>query len=73
MRNTGIYDEINGLKVKEARKRIIKILTERGLLIGSTNISHSVKCAERSGVSLEILPTYQWFIKTLESKSSGVR
>ncbi|QIT35963.1 valine--tRNA ligase [Wolbachia endosymbiont of Brugia pahangi] len=69
VRNTRIYDEINGLKVKEARKKIIKILTERGLLTGSTNISHSVKCAERSGVSLEILPTYQWFIKTLDQKA----
>ncbi|WP_341815893.1 MULTISPECIES: valine--tRNA ligase [unclassified Wolbachia] len=59
---------IHGLKVKEARKKIIEILTEKGLLIESTNISHSVKCAERSGASLEILSTYQWFIKTLEQK-----
>lgn len=67
--DTEIYDEINGLKVKEARKRIIEILTERGLLIESTNISHSVKCAERSGAPLEILFTYQWFIKTLDQKA----
>ncbi len=64
-----ILNEINGLKVTAARKRIIEILTQRGLLIESTNISHSVKCAERSGASLEILPTYQWFIKTLEQKA----
>ncbi|WCR58346.1 valine--tRNA ligase [Wolbachia endosymbiont of Ctenocephalides felis wCfeJ] len=63
-----ILNEISGLKVKEARKRMIEILTERGLLIESTNISHSVKCAERSGAPLEILPTYQWFIKTLDQK-----
>nr|WP_255453512.1 class I tRNA ligase family protein [Wolbachia endosymbiont of Atemnus politus] len=56
------------MKVKEARKRVIEILTEKGLLIESTNISHSVKCEERSGAPLEILPTYQWFIKTLEQK-----
>ncbi|MDR0288766.1 MAG: valine--tRNA ligase [Rickettsiales bacterium] len=68
-RNAGIYDEINGLKVKEARKRVIEILTEKGLLIESTSISHSVKCAERSGAPLEILPTYQWFIKTLDQKA----
>ncbi|WP_395462665.1 valine--tRNA ligase [Wolbachia endosymbiont of Cantharis cryptica] len=67
-RDTGIY-EINGLKITAARKRIIEILTEKGLLIESTNISHSVKCAERSGASLEILPTYQWFIKTLDQKA----
>jgi valyl-tRNA synthetase len=67
--DTGIYDEINGLKVKEVRKRIIEILTKQELLIESTAISHSVKCAERSGAPLEILPTYQWFIKTLDQKA----
>ncbi|MGL9718492.1 MAG: valine--tRNA ligase [Wolbachia sp.] len=64
-----VLNEINGLKVKEARRRIIEILTERGLLIESTSISHSVKCAERSGAPLEILPTYQWFIKILDQKA----
>ncbi|WCR53479.1 MAG: Valine--tRNA ligase [Wolbachia endosymbiont of Ctenocephalides orientis wCori] len=63
-----IYNEINGLKIKEARKKVIEILTREGLLIESTNISHSVKCAERSGALLEILPTYQWFVKTLDQK-----
>ncbi|WP_341816677.1 valine--tRNA ligase [Wolbachia endosymbiont (group A) of Agelastica alni] len=67
--DTGIYDEINGLKVTAARKRMIEILSGKGLLIESTSISHSVKCAERSGAPLEILPTYQWFIKTLEQKA----
>ncbi|GFR13157.1 valine--tRNA ligase [Trichonephila clavata] len=64
-----ILNEINGLKVTAARKRMIEILTKKGLLIESTNISHSVKCAERSGELLEILPTYQWFIKILEQKA----
>lgn len=67
--DTGIYDEINGLKVTAARKRMIEISSGKGLLIERTNISHSVKCAERSGAPLEILPTYQWFIKTLEQKA----
>ncbi|WP_375316583.1 valine--tRNA ligase [Wolbachia endosymbiont (group A) of Colletes cunicularius] len=68
-RDAGIYNEINGLKVTAARKRMIEILSGKGLLIESTSIFHSVKCAERSGASLEILPTYQWFIKTLEQKA----
>ncbi|MDR2831560.1 MAG: valine--tRNA ligase [Rickettsiales bacterium] len=68
-RDAGIYNKINGLKVTAARKRIIEILIEKGLLIESTNISHSVKCAERSGTPLEVLPTYQWFIKTLDQKA----
>ncbi|MDM8334949.1 valine--tRNA ligase [Wolbachia pipientis] len=65
---SSVLNEINGLKVTAARKRIIEILTKKGLLIERTSISHSVKCAERSGALLEILPTYQWFIKTLEQK-----
>ncbi|MGL9732984.1 MAG: valine--tRNA ligase [Wolbachia sp.] len=69
-KNTGMINSVlNGLKVKEARKRIIEILSGKGLLIESTNISHSVKCAERSGAPLEILPTYQVFIKILEEKA----
>lgn len=63
-----IYNEINGLKVTAARKKIIEMLTKQELFIESTNISHSVKCAERSGAPLEILPTHQWFIKTLNQK-----
>ncbi|MDN5247804.1 MAG: valine--tRNA ligase [Wolbachia endosymbiont of Tyrophagus putrescentiae] len=59
---------LNGLKVAAARKKVIEILTEQGLLIESSSISHSVKCAERSGAPLEILPTYQWFIKILDQK-----
>ncbi|WP_025263998.1 valine--tRNA ligase [Wolbachia endosymbiont of Onchocerca volvulus] len=67
--DTEIYNEVNGLKVKGARRRIIEILTKKGLLTESTNIFHSVKCAERSGAPLEILPTYQWFIKILDQKA----
>ncbi|MDG7056434.1 MAG: valine--tRNA ligase [Wolbachia endosymbiont of Meromenopon meropis] len=64
-----ISNILNGLKVKEARSKMIELLNEKGLLIESISISHSVKCAERSGAPLEILPTYQWFIKVLEEKS----
>ncbi|QKX01353.1 valine--tRNA ligase [Wolbachia endosymbiont of Dipetalonema caudispina] len=68
MHNTEIYNEVNGLKIQGARKKIIEILTKKGLLIKNTNIFHSIKCAERSGTPLEILPTYQWFIKVLDQK-----
>lgn len=61
-------NEIDGLKIVAARRKIIEILTEQELLIESVSISHSVKCAERSGAPLEILPTYQWFIKIIDQK-----
>ncbi len=61
---------IEGMKVSEARAKIIEHLKDSGLLKSQTNITQSVKCAERSGAPLEILMTPQWFIKTLEHKDA---
>ena len=65
MTNAG---DFSGLYVKEARAKIIEILKEQGLLTGQTEIKQMVKCAERSGAPLEIIPTYQWYIKILDKK-----
>jgi len=51
-----------------AREISINLLKEDGLLIEQKPITHAVKCAERSGAPLEILPTHQWFIKILDQK-----
>ncbi|XLM34170.1 MAG: valine--tRNA ligase [Rickettsia africae] len=59
---------IDGLKIKEARTKIIDILKEQELLIKQENITHTVKCAERSGAPLEILTVPQWFVKTISHK-----
>ncbi|MFV9930575.1 MAG: valine--tRNA ligase [Rickettsia endosymbiont of Haemaphysalis japonica] len=59
---------IDGLKIKEARTKIIDILKEQELLIKQEDITHSVKCAERSGAPLEILTVPQWFVKTISHK-----
>ncbi|MEG8229588.1 valine--tRNA ligase [Candidatus Rickettsia tasmanensis] len=59
---------IDGLKIKEARTKIIDILKEQELLIKQEDITHTVKCAERSGAPLEILTVPQWFIKTISHK-----
>ncbi|MFA1688158.1 valine--tRNA ligase [Candidatus Rickettsia barbariae] len=59
---------IDGLKIKEARTKIIDILKEQALLIKQEDITHTVKCAERSGAPLEILTVPQWFIKTISHK-----
>lgn len=59
---------IDGLKIKEAREKVISILKEQNLLIKQEEITHIVKCAERSGAPLEILTVPQWFIKTIEHK-----
>ncbi|WP_121543239.1 valine--tRNA ligase [Candidatus Rickettsia colombianensi] len=59
---------IDGLKIKEARTKIIDILKEQELLIKQEEITHTVKCAERSGAPLEILTVPQWFVKTISHK-----
>ncbi len=53
-----------------ARQIIIELLRETGDLMESRPITHAVKCAERSGAPLEILPTYQWFVKVLDKKEA---
>ncbi|AFC73415.1 valine--tRNA ligase [Rickettsia montanensis] len=59
---------IDGLKIKEARTKIIDILKEQELLIKQEDITHTIKCAERSGAPLEILTVPQWFVKTISHK-----
>ena len=53
-----------------ARENIIELLRESGELKESTPIKHTVKCAERSGAPLEIIPTEQWFVKLTDKKDA---
>lgn len=62
------HDQIEGLKIKEARSKIIEILKEKELLVKQVEIKHAVKCAERSGAPLEIIMVPQWFIRTIRHK-----
>lgn len=61
---------IKGKKIKEAREIIIQKLKEENLLTNQVEISHAVKCAERSGGKLEIITEPGWFIKTVEHKEA---
>lgn len=60
--------EIEGLGIKQAKKKIIDLLEANNLLNRQEDITHAVKCAERSGVPIEILVQNQWFIKILDKK-----
>ena len=65
MKNAGFLD---GLKIKEARELVIEKLKFEQLLLNQTEVVQNVKCAERSGGILEIIPTYQWYIEVLPYK-----
>lgn len=60
--------KIGDLKIEDARKKAVEILEEQGLLISKKEIQHSVKCAERSGKPLEIIPAEQWYVKVMPFK-----
>ncbi len=68
----GLLDEevplVGGLKVNAARKRIIEILSEKGLLADSKNITHTVAVHERCGKEIEIIPSRQWYIDILSNR-----
>ncbi|MFH1500878.1 MAG: valine--tRNA ligase [archaeon] len=58
----------SGLKVREARKRIIEDLKKEGRIDKIEPITHAVKVHERCDHDIEILMTDQWFIKYLDLK-----
>ncbi len=73
-----LYEKlVKGKKIKDAKEAIIKELQSLNLNLGPTRIEileqknlpkRPVKCAERSGVPIEILVVPQWFIKILDEK-----
>jgi len=65
-----VAKEIIGLKIKDARGKIIELLQTEGLLLAQVEKSQTVKCAERSGAPLEILTTPQWFVRSIEHKDA---
>ena len=65
MQNAGILDD---MKVKAARAKMIEELRNSGILKDEKPISQTVKCAERSGEVIEILPTEQWYVDLLSKK-----
>lgn len=73
----GTIDEsiplIGGLKVLAARRQIIDLLLESGLLLESKSIKHTVAVHERCGKEVEILPSKQWYIYILNNKELFIK
>ncbi len=63
------YQKIANQKIKEAKKIIVELLSNSQSFTSPSNkITRPVKCAERSGVPIEIISKPQWFIKILDKK-----
>ncbi|MFH1054890.1 MAG: valine--tRNA ligase [Candidatus Altiarchaeota archaeon] len=67
-RLTEIAGGYKGLKVTEARKKIIEDLKSAGLLLAQKPIKHMVNVHERCGTEVEFLKSKQWFIRYLDLK-----
>lgn len=65
-----IFLQIENLKPKQAQAKMLDLLQAEKKIIKQDHIVHTVKCAERSGTPIEIIPTYQWFIKVVDKKET---
>ena len=59
---------LKGLKVKEARAKIIEELKKEKLLVKQIQISHSTPISERSGAEIEFIEMPEFYLKQLEFK-----
>ena len=68
----GLMNELagkyNGLKINEAREKIIQDLKSNNLLVKQEQIAHTLNVHERCGTEVEFLLTKQWFLKYLDIK-----
>jgi len=63
-----LFKDYKGLKIKEARKRILEDLKEKNLIVEQKKIVHNVNVHDKCGTEIEFIPTEQWFIKILDKK-----
>jgi valyl-tRNA synthetase len=57
-----------GLRVKQARARVLEDLASAGLVREQRQIEHTVGVHERCGTEIEYLVAKQWFVKVLANK-----
>ena len=58
------YRELGGKTVKQARERVVELLSDSGRLEGTPEpMTHPVKFYERGSRPLEIVTTRQWYIR----------
>ncbi len=57
-----------GLRILEARKKVIADLSAQGFLRRQEPLMHAVNVHERCGTPIEFLKTPQWFIRILDHK-----
>ena len=64
---------IGGMKSFDARLKIVEELNNKGLLIKTEKIEHSVGAHERCGNEIEIINSPQWYIDILNIKDELIK
>jgi valyl-tRNA synthetase len=68
------YDQLSGQSINKARAKVVELLRESGSMLGEPRpIMHNVKFYEKGDRPLEIVTSRQWFIKTMELRSSLIQ
>jgi valyl-tRNA synthetase len=67
-RMTDLAGDFVGLSSREARRRIVVALAERGLLLDERPTAQSVRVHERCDTPVEYIVTPQWFVRVLDFK-----
>lgn len=65
-RLTDIAGPYRGLKITEARAKIIQDLESQGLLVKTESISHRTPICQRSGTPIEIISMNEYYLKQVE-------
>ena len=65
-------DYFKGMKIREARDKIITDLREGGYVLGEKDIEHTVNVHERCGTEIEFLVKKQWYIRYLDLKQKFI-
>ena len=66
------FGEYRGLKVREARKKILEDLKKENLILDQKEINHIVNVHDKCSTPIEFATTEQWFIKILDKKDKFI-
>lgn len=71
-RMTALTGPLAGLKVKEAREKIVELLQAQNVVTAQKSILHNVNVHERCKKEIEIIEIPQWFVKILDFKQKFI-
>ncbi len=63
-----IHGDYKGMKIKDARSKVIEALKAEGLVTGEKEIEHNVNVHERCNTEIEFLVKKQWYVRYLDLK-----